>query len=278
MNQVDRFLGRHAIITGGSSGIGLALARLLVKNGANLCIIGRDSKKLQDSVVFLEQYKHNPNQFITSLQMDVSDWDQVNTKLKDYLSQSPSVDFLFNSAGVVHPGKFEDLDISKFAWMIHINYLGTVYPTKVVIPNMIEKRSGHIINISSVAGYMGVYGYTAYSASKFAVRGFSDALRSEMRLHNINLSIVFPPDTQTPQLEYETPYKPAITKALAGNKVLSAEYVANFILKKVAQGKYIITPGFESTLYFYLQGWLGELNYPLMDYLVKKAHEKVTTH
>jgi 3-dehydrosphinganine reductase len=182
---------------------------------------------------------------------------------------------LVNSAGVAHPGYIQDLDLNIFTWMMEVNYFGTVYATKVVIPAMLKRGSGFIVNISSVAGFIGTFGYTAYGASKFAVRGFSDALRAEMKLHNIGVSLVFPPDTQTPQLEYESSIKPAETKALAGNtKVLSPEEVSKEIINGIEKGKYLILPGFESKLLYRLNGFLGGGLTYFMDRIIAKEYRR----
>jgi 3-dehydrosphinganine reductase len=276
MANLANFAGKHAIITGGSSGIGLALAKLMATNGANLCLVARDHEKLAKAETLLNQMKVRSNQSIETLSVDVSSPEQVFKSLNHYLGNSPHPDYLFNSAGVVHPGEFLELPLDKFKWMIDINYLGTVYATRAILPAMLKKKSGHIINISSIAGYLGTYGYTAYCGSKFAVRGFSDALRSELKPHQIKVSVVFPPDTQTPQLEYEMKFKPEITKELSGSTALSADFVARVILDKVARGKYIITPGFDATFYYFLQRLLGDLSYQLMDYMVLMASKKVS--
>ena len=96
-------------------------------------------------------------------------------------------DLLVNSAGVAHPGYFQELDLNIFHWMMEVNYFGTVYMTKEVIPSMLKRGSGYIVNISSMAGFVGTFGYTAYGGSKFAVRGFSDVLRAEMKIHGIGV-------------------------------------------------------------------------------------------
>ena len=131
-----------------------------------------------------------------------------------FKSHQLNIDVLINSAGVVHPGEFTNLDLEKFHWMMNTNFFGTVNTIKLFLPLM--QSGAHIVNISSMAGILGVYGYTAYGASKFAVRGFSDALRSELKMQGIHLSIVFPPDTDTPQLSYENQFKPEITKEIGG--------------------------------------------------------------
>jgi 3-dehydrosphinganine reductase len=207
--------------------------------------------------------------------VDVSEWAQVRKAVLLITETSGAPDLLVNSAGVAHPGYVQDLDLNIFTWMMEVNYFGTVYVTKEVIPAMLKRGSGFIVNISSMAGFIGTFGYTAYGASKFAVRGFSDALRAEMKLHNIGVALVFPPDTQTPQLEYETKIKPAETKALAGNtKVMTAEQVAVEIIKGIGRGKYLILPGFESKLLYRINGiWGGGLTY-FMDQIIAKEYKR----
>jgi 3-dehydrosphinganine reductase len=157
-----------------------------------------------------------------------------------------------------------------------INYFGIVNMTKSVLTEMMKRRSGHIVNISSVSGFLGIYGYTAYSGSKFAVRGFSDALRNELKPHNIHVSIVFPPDTDTEQLAYESQFKPEITSIVAGNAgMLKPENVATSVIEGIERKQYIITPGFESTIFFWLQNFAGKLTYPILDWMVLNAWKKV---
>jgi 3-dehydrosphinganine reductase len=159
--------------------------------------------------------------------------------------------------------------------MIEINYFGTLHVLKAALPSMAARGSGYVVNISSLGGVLGVYGYSAYGPSKFAIRGLSDILRGELAEHGIGISVVFPPDTQTPQLEYETPFKPPVLVELdKSNKVLSAEAVANAILNGVARGRYVITPGFDSTLYFALTNFFG-LVYPVMDMMVALARRTI---
>ncbi len=120
--------------------------------------------------------------------------------------------------------------------MMAVNYFGTLHVVKTVLPGMLARGSGHIVTISSLAGVVGVFGYTAYGASKYAVRGFSDALRAELKPQGIGVSIVYPPDTDTPQLAYEKLYKPPETKAITEvGGMIPAEKVAQAIVHGVAR-------------------------------------------
>ncbi len=272
MGKASPFADKLVLITGGSSGIGLALAKGLAAQGARVWLTGRRKDALTAAGLEVERAAgRTPGLFPA----DVSDFAQVEALLAEVARRDGLPDLVINSAGVTHPGYVQDIPLDIFRQMMDINYFGTVNVVKAVLPGMLARRSGHIVNISSGAGFLGVFGYSAYGASKYAVRGFSDVLRAEMKPHGIRVSIVFPPDTDTPQLAYETPFKPPETKAISGNaKVQSAEAVAAAILKGVARGRYVILPGFDIWLFYHLNNLLGNAVYPLMDWMVADARRK----
>jgi len=269
------FQGKHALITGGSSGIGLALAKKLAALGAHIWILARDAERLDAACIEIQKHRTNPDQQIDVLIGDVSRQDQINSVLEAHTSRFGPFDLVINCAGVTQPGKFLEMDLEIFRSMMEINYFGTLYVLKALLPGMVARGSGYVVNVSSVAGFLGLYGYSSYGPSKFAVRGLSDTLRSELAEHGIGVSLVFPPDTQTPQLEYETPFKPLVLQELdKNNKVLTADAVAEAVIKGIDRGRYIITPGFDSTLYFHLTNFFG-LVYPVMDLMVAQARRAI---
>ncbi|MFP3853012.1 MAG: SDR family oxidoreductase [Anaerolineales bacterium] len=266
------FHGRRALVTGGSSGIGLALAHQLAAQGAAVTILARNISKLERAADEISQSRQNGAAECQWLSVDVTDAQSVQEALRVWLEANGAPHYLFNSAGVAHPGYAEELDIEIFHWMMDVNYYGLVHVTQTLLPAMIEIEEGHIVNISSMAGVLGVYGYTAYGASKFAVRGYSDALRAEIKPKGLKVSVVYPPDVQTPQLEYENQFKPPETKALAADaNPMSADQAAEVILKGVARGRYLIIPGLGNWLYYWLSGALGPLLYPVMDIFIRQA-------
>lgn len=268
---MNLFLGKNALITGGSSGIGLAIARQIAGAGAHVTLLARNIDRLQAAQQQVKAACLDSSQRISIISAELTNAEQVSTAL----AQTTPPDFLFNVAGEAHPGVFEELNLDIFHWMMAANYFSTLYVIKAVLPAMIQRKSGHIINFSSVAGYLGVYGYSAYGPAKFAVRGLSDVLRSELADHKIRLSVVFPPDTRTPQLEYENQFKPEILKILdESNKVMEPGEVARQVLRAVARGQYIITPGFDATIFFHLNNFLGSLSYRVMDLMVAQARRK----
>jgi len=275
-SQKSFFEGKSALITGGSSGIGLALAKKMVEQGCHVAILSRQEQLLQEAEKTLQRVKDNETTKISIIQADVTLRDELNQALDKHIAANGIPDIVINSAGVAHPGTFTVLKPELFEWMMNVNYFGTVNVLKHLVPAFKARRSGSIVNISSIAGFLGIYGYTAYSASKFAVNGFTDALRSELKPYNIHVSIVFPPDTKTPQLEYEKEFKPFITQELAGSaNLMEAEQVADEVLKKLAQKKYIILPGFEGKLLFLVKNLLGKNLHPVLDLMVNNSIRKL---
>lgn len=265
----DFYRDKIILITGGSSGIGKALALKLDEAGARLVLIARRKEPLEATRLLLG----GP---CLTISADVSYFSQVEKALTEVKERWGVPDIVINSAGVAHPGYVQDLSLSVFREMMEINYFGTVNMIKAVLPFMLDRRSGWIVNICSVVGFIGVFGYTAYGASKFAVRGFSDALRAELKPLGIGVSIVFPPDTDTPQLAYENTLKPPETKALAGNAgLLSPLQVAEEILKSLPRGRYLILPGRETKILYLLHHLLGWAIYPVMDVLIRRAQRKM---
>ena len=227
MTQSQYWNKKVVLVTGGSSGIGLAAAKLMASAGANVWLAARRREVLEAALKEVEAARRDPSQRCAVVSVDVADPQQAARAVETVTKSAGAPDVIFNSAGVTQPGYIQELSLEVFERLMKVNYFGTVYVTKAALPAMLERGSGHIINISSMAGYLGVFGYSAYGAAKFAVVGFSEVLRAEMRPYGIRVSVAFPPDTDTPQLAYEEPFKPPETKAISGSaKALSAETVA----------------------------------------------------
>ncbi len=262
--------GRLAIITGGSSGIGLALARLLAQEGANVWLVARRKELLETALKSLSAAGGQEHGIFPA---DVSNWEQARAAVRGVMDEAGVPDLLINSAGVTHPGYVQELPLEIFREMMDINYFGTLHMVKALLPSMLERGSGHIVNISSAAGYVTGPGYAAYSPSKYAVRGFSDVLRAELKPLGLRVSVVFPPDTDTPQLAYEKRLKSPELLKLSDEAgigpfifgLLSAEQAAKAILHGVQRGTYVILPGTANNVLYHLVGLLGNLVYPMTD-------------
>jgi len=280
-NTGTYFSGKSAIITGGSSGIGKAIARLLASNGASVFIVARDQEKLSGALREIEGARITTEQRFGAFRGDVTSFDELTAVVRAIVEADGPPDILINSAGVVCPGYFEELPLSTFREQMDVNYFGTLHAIRAVLPYMMEQGQGHIVNLSSVAGAIGVFGYTGYAASKFAVRGFSEALRIELKPHNIRVSVVIPEDTDTPQLRGEREMQPLETRmtegmvrperldgprdALAywfmrlfagGGEDMTAEQVAEAVLKGMRRRRFLIAP---DPLFGFAYPWRGLL-------------------
>ena len=266
---------KNAIVTGGSSGIGKAIAKLLVQRGADVAIIARRQPLLDAALQEFEAVRVRRTQVFQTFSADISDWGQAQAAINAVTADGRTPDILINAAGLAHPGYFEALPVDIFRRTMEVDFFGTLYPCKLVAPLMIERHSGHIVNFSSVAGFIGVFGYTAYGAAKFAIRGFSDALRAELKPHGVHVSVVFPPDTDTPQLHYEDQFKPLETRRLTSSAgLMKPDQVAQAVIRGIEKNRYVITPGFESALYFWLTNGLFGFVRWYTDRIVAKARKE----
>jgi 3-dehydrosphinganine reductase len=276
---MEYYQNKLVLITGGSSGIGLSLAKQLAEAQANVWILARRPEQLEKAIAEIETCRKNPSQKFGKIQADVSNEQEINSELTKFIETNGLPDILINAAGYARPGLFNDLDTDVFRNEMGVNYFGIVYTTKNIVPGMVARRSGQIINISSMAGFIGTIGYTAYCGSKFAVRGFTDTLRSELKNFGVKVSIVFPPDTRTPGFEVENRFKPTITRVFTEDNggVYEPDVVAKVILKDAAKGKYTILPGSSTSAWYFAYGIGMSLNLvnPIMDYMLGQAWRKV---
>lgn len=245
-----QFWQQHIIITGGSSGIGKTTAKLLAGEGAHISIIARTPATLEAAKAEIEVARASREQRVLAIPADVAQRNQITQAIETAVSRVGPPDALITCAAIAHPGYFRALPLEIFEQTMAINYFGTLYSIKAVLPLMEQRRKGHIVLVSSAVGLVGLFGYTPYSPSKFAVRGLAESLRGELKLYNIGLSIVYPPDTDTPQLVEENKTKPIETKLIAAkaNKVLSADHVAQAIVNGLKKGVWLITPSMEMGL------------------------------
>jgi len=236
-------VGKGAIVTGGSSGIGKAMAKLLARRGANVFLVARREEQLNAATAELRKEAVSETQRFGCRSADVSDLGQIEEAVEAAEAACGPVAVLVNCAGFVHPGYVEELPISAMEAELRINYFGTVYTVKQVVGGMIERREGRILNVASLGGLKGIFGYTSYSGSKFAVVGFSEALRSELRSYGIGVSVLCPPDVDTPMFENENKLKPPETLEISkGASVMQPEDVALAGVRGMEKGSFIIIP------------------------------------
>ncbi len=238
-----------AIVTGGSSGIGKAIANQLARRGANVFLIARRERALQSAVAEMKGAAGTVSQRFGFCCADVTDLDTLKKAVKMAQAECGPAMLLVNSAGLSNPGYAEKLSISGMETEIRVNYLGTVYMIKLLLQGMIERRKGWILNISSLAGLKGIFGFTGYCGSKFAVIGFSEALRSEVRPYNVKVSVLCPPDVDTPMLRKENKVKPLEALRISETaKMMEADKVAIAAIRGLDRGTFIIIPNLSGKL------------------------------
>lgn len=271
MKGQGRYLGRNVYISGGSSGIGLACAKLFASLGAHVLIFARDVEKLGRACSEINACRTSPEQRITSLSIDVADHSRVMTELSRVVAESGAPHVVVTSAGMAYPEYFERIPYEVFDLTVKTNLYGTWNVLSALVPSM-KAAGGHIVNVSSIAGFMGVFGYTAYSATKFAIIGLSECLRSEMKPYGVKVSVLCPPDTDTPGLAQENLTKPPETRALGESAgLMNADDVALVMLSGMEKGRFLIVPGLEGKGLLAARRLIPGLVDSVMDVMVARA-------
>ena len=229
------FKNKVVLITGASSGIGKQTAIEFAKLGSNIILVARKKDKL-------EQVENQLKQFhVTTLvcTCDISKKDQVQSMSKIVLEKFNSIDILVNNAGFAIYGSVSELSINEIESQMETNYFGTIYCIKFFLPSMLKKKSGHIVNVASVAASFGLPGIASYCASKFAMLGFSEGLKHELSGTGVGITVVSPIMVKTdffdhPSFEKMPKYSPTS---------LNSKTVAKAIVKASNSSRLeIITP------------------------------------
>ena len=244
------FTDRLVYITGGSSGIGLETARLMSSQGAHILLFARGKEKLDKAARDVEFHRRSGSQKINTMQLDVADYADVQEKMPKAVQEFGVPDIVITSAGVGSADLFENITHDSFDELMKINVYGTRSVIAALLPSM-KNRGGHIVIISSEAGLIGIYGYTSYAASKYALVGFAECLRSELKVHKIDVTLVCPPEVDTPFLAAESSIPPEARalKNLAGT--LKPGPVALSIVKGITGKKFLVIPGLMARLLFF---------------------------
>ncbi|PLR79269.1 3-ketoacyl-ACP reductase [Bacillus sp. V3-13] len=231
--------GKTALITGAGRGIGRAAAIALAKEGVNIGLVGLTMENLEKVATELSEYGVK----VSAAVADVADLESVTHAVEHIRSDLNTVDILINNAGIAKFGGFLELTPEEWEKIVRVNLMGVYNVTRAVLPEMIEKKAGDIINISSSAGQKGAPVTSAYSASKFAVLGLTESLMLEVRKHNIRVSALTPSTVAT-DLAIET-------NLTDGNpeKVMQPEDLAEFMVAqlKLHPRVFVKTAGLWST-------------------------------
>lgn len=228
----------HVIVTGGSSGIGLEVARIYAARGARLTLIARDAARLEKARLELL----GPTQLSeNNIQIAIADIG-ANSEISAAVAGAEAVfgpcEVLVACAGIVQPGAFEHQSADQFDAQLKTNFTGTANAVRTVFGAMKARRRGRIMIVSSGAALIGLHGYSAYCASKSALTGFAEALAMEAAGTGLKISLAFPPDTHTPQLEKELLFRSPQAQLLMGKAPpWTAEAVAAWIVGSIDKGR-----------------------------------------
>jgi short-subunit dehydrogenase len=183
--------GSAAAITGAASGIGRALALELAARGCDLALADRDEAGLQQVAAEIGK---TAKRKVTTHRVDVADAQQIVDFAAATTSAHPGLNIVINNAGVALLGNFDEIEQAQMDWLFNINFWGVVHATRAFLPYLSKQPAAHIVNLSSIFGIIAPPGQTAYSAAKFAVRGFSESLRHELAMAKspVRLSVVHP--------------------------------------------------------------------------------------
>jgi NAD(P)-dependent dehydrogenase (short-subunit alcohol dehydrogenase family) len=187
---VKHFTDRVAVITGAGSGIGRALALELAERGAQLALSDINEASVSETVTLCQ----NRGAQAKGYRLDVADREQVTAHAAEVVEHFGRVNIVVNNAGVALKANVEEMSYTDLDWLMGINFWGVVHGTKAFLPHLIASGDGHLVNISSVFGLIGVPTQSAYNAAKFGVRGFTEALRQEMLIDRrpVGVSCVHP--------------------------------------------------------------------------------------
>jgi 3-dehydrosphinganine reductase len=272
----DFFYGKKVLLTGGSSGIGLALARKLTARGASIWLVARNAGKLEAAAKELRAAAVDPAQKIGFTPADVAVDAQARAAAEEAKQAVGEIDILINNAGTSHPGYFLEMDATITRATMETNFYGTLNMIYAVVPEMVRRGKGHLVNVSSAAAYLALFGYSSYAPSKWAVRGLTDTLRYELKHLGIRVTLVMPPDTDTPSLAHEKKIRPAELDIISGSgTVYPPEKVAGDILAGIEHNRYIVITGTDTNLFYWLTNLLGPWQYRVVDLIVGDAVAKV---
>lgn len=226
---------QHVIVTGGSQGIGAAFARQAAAAGARVSLLARRESALRSTAQSIGA---------------IADWEACDVGEEESVSHAVGAleqrrgptDVLVCCAGVVLPGRFLDVPIGEFDEQWRVNVRGSILVARSVLPGMVERGAGHLVFVSSTAGLIGVPGYTGYGATKYAIRGLADSLRYEVEPCGVQVTVLYPPDTDTPGFATENLRKPPETAAISGRIApFSSEVVASALVRGIDRNRREVT-------------------------------------
>lgn len=235
---------KRIMITGGSSGLGLALAKRLAADN-QIALVARDNEKLQQAADALR--REVPGARVDVYSIDVGSAEAAKD-LTAAVTRMGGLDVLINSAGILREGYFEAISERDFHDTMQINFFGTVNAIRSVLP-FIRQSRGRIVNIASIAGLTGVFGYSAYCSSKFALMGLSESLQFELEPYGVHVQVACPPEFESPMVDALDQHRTPENRAHATTiPRLTIDQCADSVLAGIVKNQSIIIPGVESRI------------------------------
>lgn len=250
------FQGKKVLLVGGSEGIGRETAVALARQGAHVVVSARRQGPLDETVAAMKAAAADPSQKLSAIALDACDRAAVRAAVPAVLEALGGLDVLVTNVGAARPGYVHELDDAAFDSMISLNYQAHANVTRAFLPTLLAQKSGDICFVSSALGFMSMPGYSAYSASKFAVAGFAEALRIELAPQGIRVMLFYPGTTDTPGLKTENATKPDAVWAMESDSAFSKTHkpadVAQSLLKAVERGRFENFPGLDVWLIWWM--------------------------
>ncbi len=273
--QRQPFAGKFAVITGGSKGMGKATAIEIAKLGGNVCIIARTPGPLEVAATEIKKARTKETQVVKTIAADTTDMTALKPLLDAVVQQHGVPDYLIQCVGYAYAQYVEKLTLDDFRRNMEVNYFGQVIPFLCLLPHFIAAKKGHIANIASEAAFVGIIGYATYTPTKFAVAGFTEALRHELKPQGLSFSILYPPDTNTPGFEVENQTKPPECAMLSERaRLLQPEQVAETFTAGILKKKFYILPG-SAKFGWRMTRFFPRLVHWVMDGDLEKARKKL---
>jgi short-subunit dehydrogenase len=275
MAKTKQLTGKVAIVCGASTGIGFSTAAEVIRRGGSVAVVARGNGSLDTAVEQLRLLVEERLQFVEAIQADAANRNDIGPKLEAFVTARGVPDYLINAVGFAGPDYVTNLGLDQFRQNMDVNYYGQLIPTLVLLPHLMEAGRGHIAFVSSMMGYFGVIGYAAYAPSKFALVGLAEVLRHELKPVGISISVLYPPDTDTPGFHAENVGKPAETHALSANvKVAQPDDVARQFVDGMMRGKFHILPS-GAGMPWRLQRYAPRLVRAFLDRDLSKARRRI---
>lgn len=248
------FKGKKVAISGGNSGIGKAAALQFARAGAHVAVLARDQARL-DAVV-AECKAINPSGVYLAVSVDLTDDAAADAAAQTILAGLGGLDVLIANQGYARASAVSDQSTDAFRSLMDTNFFGHVRLVRAFLPHFKAQKSGVVSLVTSMLGFMSFYGYGAYSASKFAIVGFGEALRQELLPYNVAVNIFYPPTTDTPGLVTENETKPALSWKIEGSsRKFTPDEVAKSLMQGISRGAFTHMIGIDSWAIFYLSRW-----------------------